>query len=564
MKKKILTILLFAFMTVSFVACGKNKDDDAKNQNAEHVSSEEAESVTDESEFPTATLDEFETQEATEQSNDSTEPNEEQSAFSFKELVPLHFTFSSGAGAWETSMTVKEDGSFFGEYYDADMGATGEGYPYGTLYLCVFNGKFSEPQKINEYTYCVQIVEMDYEHKPGTEEIIDGVLYCYETPYGLTETKNIFIYLPGAPLSELSEEYRSWVGYYDLTTVEETELPFYSLCNEEQQYGFVSYSVIDSAKETLAYVEQQAADLENPIENHILTQFELNEKSQELYEQWDWALNVIWNALIITLDEEEMETLRLMQREWIATKEEAVKQAGAEVEGGSMQPMVMNLKAAELTKIRVYELMDILETGKLVIAKDEVIYPPEVYGTIETTGKEYASGDSQEPYFYYDLEKFFVNETFENATAINATLAEIYDEYEALYLQDAQNHSALTEDMQTPYDSLYFLRLAYVGDDYISIMYNNISYYGGAHPYSQFDGITIDCKTGKVVTASELLGKSDGEILEQVSKEMGFDVIGTWDDVDFYITDSTIVFFYRMPNYWEDVVWEREKSNADN
>ena len=37
---------------------------------------------------------------------------------------------------------------------------------------------------------------------------------------------------------------------------------------------------------------------------------------------------------------------------------------------------------------------------------------------------------------------------------------------------------------------------------------------------------------------------------------MGLDTVASWDEVDSYLTDSTIVFFYQMPNYWEDVVWE--------
>ena len=42
-------------------------------------------------------------------------------------------------------------------------------------------------------------------------------------------------------------------------------------------------------------------------------------------------------------------------------KEKEVAEAGAEYEGGSIQPMVMNLKAAEMTKARVYELLELLE-----------------------------------------------------------------------------------------------------------------------------------------------------------------------------------------------------------
>ena len=76
---------------------------------------------------------------------------------------------------------------------------------------------------------------------------------------------------------------------------------------------------------------------------------------------WDSDLNAIWRELKVFLDDESFDKLLQEQREWIATKEAEVKEAGAEFEGGSMQPMVMNQKAAELTKIRVYELLEYLE-----------------------------------------------------------------------------------------------------------------------------------------------------------------------------------------------------------
>lgn len=119
--------------------------------------------------------------------------------------------------------------------------------------------------------------------------------------------------------------------------------------------------MIGWAKERVAYAEENAADLEKSLENDPLTQAEYNEKSQILYANWDYALNCIWDTLQKTLDEDEMNALIIEEREWIAMKELAVKEAGAEVEGGSMQPMVMNLKAAELTKEKVYELIELLE-----------------------------------------------------------------------------------------------------------------------------------------------------------------------------------------------------------
>lgn len=126
----------------------------------------------------------------------------------------------------------------------------------------------------------------------------------------------------------------------------------------------------------------------------------------------------------------------------------------------------------------------------------------------------------------------------------------------------AEAYEGDKESLNTPFEYWRILSITYVGEDYVSILYNDVSYMGGAHPYSRFDGITIDCKTGEEVLASQFLEKSDGEILTEISDRMGLDVTGTWDDIDFYLTDSTIVFFYRVPGFWEDVVfiWNGKES----
>ena len=56
-----------------------------------------------------------------------------------------------------------------------------------------------------------------------------------------------------------------------------------------------------------------------------------------------------------------MKALTAEQRKWIDQKEKAVEEAGAEYEGGSMQPMIMNDMAASMTKDRLYELLELLE-----------------------------------------------------------------------------------------------------------------------------------------------------------------------------------------------------------
>ena len=280
--------------------------------------------------------------------------------FSFADLKRSEFWFCIGAGAWATILNVKEDGSFSGGYYDVDAGCSGEGYPDGTVFLCNFNGKFSQPQKINDYTYVVQIDQLFYEEEEGTEEITDGRRYIYSYAYGLNDTEEMLIYLPGAPLAELSEEFRIWVGYYDLSSTEGTELPFYALHNKPCEYGFYSYDVVENLKENMSFWEESAGDIEVAIQEGTLTQTEYNEKAAELYRIWDYALNQVWSVLKRTLEPEAMDALVVEEREWIAMKEQAIQEAGAEFEGGAMYQMIMDNAAAELTRERVYELYEMI------------------------------------------------------------------------------------------------------------------------------------------------------------------------------------------------------------
>lgn len=187
------------------------------------------------------------------------------------------------------------------------------------------------------------------------------------------------------------------------------------------------------------------------------------------------------------------------------------------------------------------------------------VYDLDIYGTIEEVRQEFLEEESGEVSYYYEMEKFYLNDTFPNSAVINGTLRQIYDKYEAQYVDTAEVYGdALYENANIPYQFLHLINIYYVGEDYISILYNDVSYMGGAHPYSMFDGITIDCKTGNQIFASRLLDKSEDAILADISEKMGLDVVGTWDDIDFYITDDTIVFFYRIPNFWDDVILPRK------
>lgn len=336
MQKKIMTFILAGTVACSVCSCGDRGTAESNHTETEIIQEEET-------------------------SETEVDQKEEDGTLSFADFANLQFDFSSGAGAWRTILTIHADGSFSGEYIDSDMGDTGDDYPNGTMYQCNFSGQFTQPVKVNDYTYSMQISELNYVEEAGKEEIKDGVLYVYSDVYGLDNAEDILIYLPGAPLAELPEEFRMWVGYYDLTNIPDTELPFYALNNEKQQYGFSSYNIVDNLKDNLALIEDRAASLETSLETETLTQSEYNENTEALYWLWDSALNQIWEVLKQVLDTETMASLTAEELEWIAAKEQAVDEAGAEYEGGTMQPMIMNRKAAEITKTRVYELMELLD-----------------------------------------------------------------------------------------------------------------------------------------------------------------------------------------------------------
>lgn len=153
----------------------------------------------------------------------------------------MGFVFASGAGAWGTSLAVDKNGIFAGNYHDSDMGDTGDGYPNGTVYVSNFDGKFKNITKIDDYTYKMELDYYNTEKNPGTDEILDEIRYVYSEPYGIEGGKTFYLYLPGKPTSELSEDFIGWgrgvVG--DISA--DPTLKYYGLYNEEMKEGFFVY-----------------------------------------------------------------------------------------------------------------------------------------------------------------------------------------------------------------------------------------------------------------------------------------------------------------------------------
>lgn len=172
----------------------------------------------------------------------TSEDSNKKSTELFADMSKYQFVFASGVGAWQTMLTINEDGTFEGEYHDSDMGTVGEGYPNGVVYSSTFKGKFTEPKKVNEYIYSMSIEYINLEKEPESEEIIDGIKYIYSEPYGINDAKEILIYTPEAPVKELPEGFRSWVNLMDLDNLQDEYLGFYGIYNVETESGFSSYT----------------------------------------------------------------------------------------------------------------------------------------------------------------------------------------------------------------------------------------------------------------------------------------------------------------------------------
>ena len=282
----------------------------------------------------------------------------------FEDLSHYAFQFCSGAGGWSTDFEIEKDSSFKGNYHDSDMGDTGENYENGTRYICGFSGNFTGLTQINDYTYEMKMENLTYEETPGKEEIADGVKYIYTDVYGLEGTDTFKVYLPGAPVSDLSEEEYFWVRTANENGAEESQdtLTIPVIVNEKMEYGIYSYKRMtpyEEAKSTLTTYQASYDAAEEELKK-ATTQSRLNDCSIQMYDISDSCLNEIWNLVKYNTSEEKFNEILNEQRKWIADKEAAGNEI-MENNGGSSALMDSSQVMAELTMERCKELIEYLK-----------------------------------------------------------------------------------------------------------------------------------------------------------------------------------------------------------
>ena len=139
------------------------------------------------------------------------------------------YLFLSGAGGWRTEMTISAGGAFTGAYSSgSDRSA--------------FSGRFGDVMRVNNYTWSMRLRKLD------------------ASAYGVEGADEVLVYLPGAPVDALPEEFVQWycAGLsYGRNQIGST-LPTVGLYNVNEQYGWFARSLIDTGWETLSADELSA------------------------------------------------------------------------------------------------------------------------------------------------------------------------------------------------------------------------------------------------------------------------------------------------------------------
>lgn len=129
--------------------------------------------------------------------------------------LPSLWLLSSGAGAWETELSLFPDGSFQGVYHDSEMGLSDPAYPFGTVYHSSFRGQFAPPVRLGDTLWQTMVTGYSFDGLEGEEHIEDGVRYITTAGYGLAPGDVVTIYLPGTPADQLPEDFALWNHAYE-------------------------------------------------------------------------------------------------------------------------------------------------------------------------------------------------------------------------------------------------------------------------------------------------------------------------------------------------------------
>lgn len=142
---------------------------------------------------------------------------------------------------------------------------------------------------------------------------------------------------------------------------EKTEAPLDTAQSEVQSEDNTTVAQADmTIQEEMDGVEAAYREKMDAIDSASAPQSEMNQNAADCFQLWDDELNALWDRLSDELDADRKEDLLDEQRKWVQKKETEVTNAGAEAEGGTLQPLLEYSKGTELTRARCYYLAGLL------------------------------------------------------------------------------------------------------------------------------------------------------------------------------------------------------------
>ncbi len=348
MNKKILPFVLFAIIIV-FVAGCDNKEKNSGNNLKDEKTSVGAELIDEQPENGEDNMND------SEQSMDIVSTQNSQGAILFSELSKYSFSCTGAGGVWSSKFSINPDGSFCGFYYDVEKEDKGKKYPKGTSYISEYYGQFSGVEKTKENVYKMKISSLEYVDN-GISFICDSMKYKMTDAVGFEKTEEFLVNGPKLSKTECSKDFVQALKNSKVSLGD--TLNTYYVFNEKAGKVFQGTKLQKNAlknMKTIYKAELASRKMSKGVEKQK-SKLEKNSRVGELFRMWDDVLNDEWNLMKSLFDEKTMNVLLKTELQWIDQKEYRIKKINTSSNSGSELRLAENQKAADITRIWVYEL----------------------------------------------------------------------------------------------------------------------------------------------------------------------------------------------------------------
>ena len=188
--------------------------------------------------------------------------------------IPPRYWLGGDVGLWYSELIINSDGTFTGHYQDTNAGEFGDSYS-GTVYYSDYTGAFTNPMKLDDHTYSFEVGPIVFSGTDGEAEIrmsegeefvtSDGVApirYVFTDRATLVEGETVYLYTPGAKLSELPDGFKHYVQYSDSFSDDGKTLSIFGLYDAEYKYGYAgTFESFKPYTRTLKFDDRRDAEL---------------------------------------------------------------------------------------------------------------------------------------------------------------------------------------------------------------------------------------------------------------------------------------------------------------